>query len=148
MPDDNLTAVLDQIKFRDERVWQFRGKPEALMLIEAAKDDVPRLLRAVEAVLAAHAPQMIYDSGDDCGHKVPEMDDEAAYDEWQANHPFGSDLADEGIRICLLSPREEACRACSELVYETWGDDDRWVSASECIVRPAISRALLPEDAQ
>jgi hypothetical protein len=49
-PDD-LTATLSSIRERAERVWNLRGNVGGLLAVNEAKDDVPRLLRALDAVL-------------------------------------------------------------------------------------------------
>lgn len=62
MPDvtaavpDLLAAELAAIRDRDQRIWNGRGNVGGLLAINDAKDDVPRLVAAVEAALALHRP--------------------------------------------------------------------------------------------
>ncbi|HMH92366.1 MAG TPA: hypothetical protein VK586_14930 [Streptosporangiaceae bacterium] len=56
MADDKLAAALAEIRDRDQRVWDGRGNVGGLLAITEARDDTPRLLAAVGAVLEMHAP--------------------------------------------------------------------------------------------
>ena len=48
---DDLTSELDRIAERDQAVFRKRGYIGGLLAINAAKDDTPRLLAALRAVL-------------------------------------------------------------------------------------------------
>ena len=113
--------------------------------------DSDQLRTVLNALLKAHKPIQIYDSADGCPHPRPGEDERGgdALSEWCDDHPSGSGIVPDAdvAAICLESPREVACRACSELVYGRWGDEDRWVTAAECIVRPLVTAALLGEEA-
>jgi hypothetical protein len=54
MADDKLTAELAAISDRARRVVEGRGNVGGLLAINEAKDDVPRLLAALDVVLKAH----------------------------------------------------------------------------------------------
>lgn len=56
MAGDPLAAALAEIRDRDQRVWDGRGNVGGLLAVTEARDDTPRLLAAVEAVLEMHAP--------------------------------------------------------------------------------------------
>jgi hypothetical protein len=51
--DDQPAATLAEIRERDKRVWNLRGNVGGLLAINEAKDDVPRLVAALEAADAA-----------------------------------------------------------------------------------------------
>lgn len=131
------------------------GEADALFII-AARTDIPRLLAGYDALLKAHAPIQVYKSADACGHECPPEPDWnrspagdviAAWDAYQDQHPYGTNPGGEAdIRICELTPDRLACPACSKLVYETWGDDDGFVDASECVALPLIAAALSGEE--
>lgn len=63
MPDTDpvAAAFLAEIRERDGQVWYYRDRLGASGAIEAAKDDVPRLLKAVEAALTFHVEAVIED---------------------------------------------------------------------------------------
>ena len=115
---------------------------------------ISSLVAAIEAALKAHEPIQIYESADGCDHPCPVAangrgeyhhgkPEYSEWDEWNDNHPYGEGLDDSSSdRICLLTPRSMACPACSKLVYDTWGDDDRYIDASDCLVRPATTAEL------
>lgn len=146
---DDPSAILAGIREHNERVIALCGMAPAVVR-QLAEHDVPRLLAAVEAALKPHEPINLYRSAEGCGHEPPvatngreSAADYAPWDEWNGNHPHGT-TADggSGDRICLLTDIGTACPACSALVYGTWGDDDGFVSAYDCIVRPAVTREL------
>jgi hypothetical protein len=57
MPDtDPLTAELDAIGERHEHMRSRYGYVAGLLALAGAKDDLPRLLKVAEAVLALHQP--------------------------------------------------------------------------------------------
>lgn len=144
MADDKMTAVLEEIGY-------LRAVASALQTGgSAAAFDLGTIARRFEAVAKAHEPVQIYDSADGCPHPRPDEDERGgdALAEWCDDHPSGSGIVPDAdvAAICLESPREVACRACSELVFGQWGDEDQWVSAAECVVRPLIAAALLGEE--
>ena len=56
MADDELAAVLAEIKERDRRLWaEFRVAASPAELAGSHADDTPRLLAALDAVLEMHA---------------------------------------------------------------------------------------------
>lgn len=156
VPDDRVATSLSGIKARCDLVaggiWG-AGDDVKTALAQLAREDCPLLLKAVGAVLKPHEPIALYGSADGCGHEPPvatngreSAADYAPWDEWDDSHPYGTTADGScGDRVCLLTEIGTACPACSALVYDTWGDDDGFVNASDCIVRPAISAVLLGE---
>jgi hypothetical protein len=53
--DDELAAALAEIRERHQRVHHGRGTVGSLLAVTEARNDVPRLLYAVETVLLLHA---------------------------------------------------------------------------------------------
>lgn len=122
-------------------------------ILAAASPDLmranERAYTALQVLLKAHEPIQLYYSADGCGHPRPDEDerDGEALSEWLEDHPTGAGPgpdADIGA-ICHLSPLGLACPECSRLVYETWGDENRWIGPGDCVARPFIARALLGE---
>ena len=152
MADDKLAAALDEIR---ERGYEngAHGTARLARLSDAAAIDVPRLLAALDALLKSHEPRILYRDAENCGHECPvatssrgeyyhgnpEWDE---WDEWDDSHPHGSADGGTGERICLFTEIGTACPACSTLVYDVW-DGNGFVDASDCLVLPAITRALL-----
>jgi hypothetical protein len=117
----------------------YRQREADAAFIVGARNHIPALLAALEAVLADHDNRGVFLAADDCDHPEP-ADDDAAWHDWDADHPPG--LGDVG-RICLLTETGRYCPACTRLVYDDDPLGDSYVDASNCIVRPAISAALL-----
>lgn len=141
MPDtDPLAAELAAIRRRAEDITSSHGDPGEedscdLNGETCTGHDAERLLAAVEAVLKGHTSEPVFLGADDCECPAPRSDDD---------HPPGA--ADVGP-ICLLSEVGRYCPACTEMVYEDEGPvGDEYVNASNCIVRPAVSAALLGEE--
>lgn len=105
MAADDLAAKLAEIQARDERVWHGRGNVDGLLAITEAKDDVPRLLAAVDAVLKLHRPYPLYgvldsmaeDASCTCGHDP------------EARCHFESD---DGEWLCRCKLERTACETC------------------------------------
>lgn len=155
-----------------ERIRAFGYLPDkngaaAFAQSDQAARDIPVLLAGYDALLKAHKPDQIYKSADNCDHECPSEPDwrnrppegtagwaaweaaAAAWDAYQDDHPIGSGPdggTGEGVRVCLLSPDYMACPACTKLVYQTWGDEDRFISAAECVALPLIAAALSGEE--
>jgi hypothetical protein len=130
---DPLAAAMEEIRDRDRRVWEGRGNVGGLLAIGEAKDDVPRLLAAVEAVLGHHKPRQLYGmvesfKGDPlCAHG-PDYDGDAHF------------LADDGIWYCRDKPTVKVCASCAD-----GPDGDMWAEWP-CTTFKDITRALLGEE--
>jgi len=149
--DDGTTAdpVAARLGYHRACMEAAIAQPEALDL-PVLLGDWGKALDVLGILLDAHTPLTLYASAEDCGHPGPPETGAGGYtpwDEWHDNHPRGSGPADlvSGERVCLLTPAGSACPACSALVYEKWGDDDDFVDASDCLVRPLITRTLMEE---
>ena len=74
MADGPLSFVLEAIRTRDSAVWHARGHAGAREAIEAAKDDVPRLLAVVDELRKAADRWQLYssegDAADECAADV------------------------------------------------------------------------------
>lgn len=73
MANDPVTAALAEIRKRQEVTFADpagKGRPDLLLAVKVARDDIPRLLAALDAVLAPHAPRPAYGSpgGLACGY--------------------------------------------------------------------------------
>lgn len=112
--------------------------------------DARPLVAALEAVLGDHGNCGVYLGADECDHPEPSRPeapgaDSAEWGDWDGEHPLGA--GDVG-RICLLTEIGRYCPACTQLVYEDDPIGDSYVDASNCIVLPAISAALLGDDSR
>jgi hypothetical protein len=153
MADDRVTATLEEIRERTERPVASVTSlpithPGVRGLMESAAD-VPSLLAAIDGVLAGHTDCPVFIGADECDHPEPDVPlpgcaGQSAWDTWDGDHPLGA--GDVG-RICLLTEIGRYCPACTQIVYEDDPIGDSYVDASNCIVRPAISSALLGEQA-
>lgn len=147
MPDtttDPVAVYLAEVRERTEKPLPYATSlpithDSVRGLMETA-GDVPRLLAALEAALGDHGNQGVFLGADECDCPEPSGVDE----EWNADHPRGA--GDVG-RICLLTEIGRYCPACTQLVYEDDPIGDSYVDASNCIVLPAVTAALLGEEA-
>lgn len=145
MPEDRVTAVLEEIKERARWTSSADGIAAPGATAVGSAKDVPRLLAAVDGVLVDHTDSPVFIGADECDHPEPHVSlpgcaGQAVWDTWNDDHPLGA--GDVG-RICLLTEIGRYCPACTQLVYEDDPIGDSYVDASNCIVRPAISSALL-----
>lgn len=150
MADDPLSAALEEIGYLRAVASAIQADESAVAFdLGTVVRRFDRALAALEALAKAHEPVQVYDSADGCPHPRPDEDerDGDALAEWFDDHPGGAGIVPDADveAICLLSPRVTACRACSELVYGRWGDENQWVSEAECIARPLITARLLGE---
>jgi hypothetical protein len=143
------TTAVDQLA---DCLSSWRGLIDAMNESAAMRTPVstaaPRLLAAVEAVLADHTDSPVYMGADECDHPEPAVSAplrawQAEWDAWSADHPLGA--GDVG-RICLRTEVGRYCPACTQLVYEDDPIGDSYVHASNCIVRPTVAHELLGDD--
>jgi hypothetical protein len=105
--------------------------------IEHSRQDLSRLLAAVDETLKLHGSVPWYASAMDCEHPEP-AEDSDAHDDWYDDHTSGTG----GIVVCLLTQVDSLCPECTRLKYDTLepeGDD--FVSAP-CGTRTTILKAL------
>lgn len=125
MPDTDLTAALDEIRER-YRHGDPDGFGAVLARTHGAPQDVPRLLAAVDAVLARHVPKTIT-VRHLCGsaHSLTGPQGRAFFD---------------AVDTCPDCVKEDqtVCAACDPVCP----DDNQW----PCADVAAITRALLGED--
>jgi hypothetical protein len=161
--DDRLTAALAKIRRRHYKTSLPTGEPVCQSDRHAWPCHAYRLLAAVDTALEGHDPVQVYASADECRCTrpyEPDAEDLAAFgpgsdaqrefDAWTEEHPSGTALTPDGEdpgMICLATPREIICPACSQARYgEGWDWDGAYVEAADCAVRPAITRALTGEE--
>jgi hypothetical protein len=121
---DPVAAYLARAKARyadDEIVMGEHGTP-----VPAALEDVPRLLAAVEAVLAVHQAGRFVVLGSLCAH--------------HESHRFFSITSTEAASV-------RACQNCTATVYCSCAGCGPQVGLDLCPVRQAITRALLGREA-
>jgi hypothetical protein len=130
---DRLPALLEEIRNRGKRVWEGRGNVGGLLAIGEAKDDVPRLLAAVEAALAAHPLDVLVSYWQPCPVH-------AAMREAFGN-PVHGGTSYRGERECPNCRLVEyaGCDGCR-------GEDGHPSRPGECPTRQAITRELLGEE--
>jgi hypothetical protein len=127
VPDDKLAAELTAIRERGYR--RDARVADAARLSDSAATDVPRLLAAVDAVLASHRPLGLYgnaateDEPDACPHG-PDYDGDAHFE----------DGSEPGEWLCVSRPEGTVCETC----IDSEGAVD-W----PCSEYQAIARALL-----
>jgi len=103
-----------------------------------AREDVPRLLAAVEAVLTLHSCVAWYAAADGCEHPEPEDEDSGEHDDWNDDHPMGT----TGIQICLKEKAGSYCPECTRLAYgDAEPECEDFVSAP-CPTHKAVLAAL------
>jgi hypothetical protein len=140
MADDRVSAALDEIRERSERV---RG------VMESA-GDVPHLLAAIDGALARHKvePLRAHADNGECGCPVPgegaSADDEIAYDD---AHPEGHGPNGCGS-VCSELVVGYWCTGCADVAIEHGCfETPKDYPPEKCSVREAVSAALLGEAA-
>lgn len=125
-PDDQVSAELAPIRERRKVTFDDpagRGRPDLLLAVKAAREDVPRLLAALDAALKLHAPRTDRVLGSACGkHRllVPTL------------------LPLPDCEECVQDRRREVCPECRD----QYGDP---VLFDLCRVRSAVLAALAGE---
>ena len=127
MPDTDLTSALDRIRKRHEVL---SSDP-----LQVDPGDVPRLLAAIDAVLALHQPFRIYD---ECDHDHTEED--IAEGRAVETGEFVSCHDEYLYSICTA-----CCRDAQGFQTEECADA-HFHDKTHCKTAVAISRALLGED--
>lgn len=78
--------------------------PNALFMAHA-RTDLPATLDAIQAVLAIHHADGVYDPSDACGHKP----DAPGYDDHHGENP-------DGDRLCYVTQVGSVCHVCHDVV--------------------------------
>ena len=121
---DNTIPALEEIRVRQEVIFDDpagRERPDLLLAIKAAREDVPRLLAVVDAVLKPHQPGRIIISGALCAR--------------HENHRYFSITQREAEDVI-------ACAACPAAVYTSCTGCSAPTPYASCPVRQAITREL------
>lgn len=120
-PDDRLPAELAAIRDRNEHLRTRYGYVGGLLALAGARDDVPRLLAALDAVLALHQPEPV---------------------KW-------TDVCTAHLSFTTTMAEEEECPACQVITYTACtrcrNADDEPARLEDCEVREAITRELTGE---
>jgi hypothetical protein len=124
---DPLAAALEEVRERNEQLRSRYGYVGGLLVLAKAEQDVPRLLAAVEAVLAPHQPGRIVVFGSLCSRHEA--------------HRYFSITAVEAASV-------RDCPECTATVYPSCTGCGPQVSAERCPIRHAITRALTGEEAR
>lgn len=140
MPDDRLTAALEEIRGRNEWRIAFHRYTDYTVEHDVPEGDVRRLLAALDAVLEQHETKPYYLAASECEHPEP-SDDADEWTEWDSDHPPGT--GDVG-RICLLTQIASYCPGCTEMTYGDEPCGEEYVPAP-CGTRAAITRELTGE---
>lgn len=122
-PSSPASAALDEIKERARVAADDKQDGVALWIgaLGASQEDVPRLVAAIEAVLAPHQPGRVQILGHLCKH--------------HENHRYFSITSTEADHV-------RACPDCTATVYTSCAGCGIGMSVDECPVREAITREL------
>ena len=116
--DNAVQALLREIRERGERVWRLRGNVGGLLAVSDARDDVPRLLAALDAILAGHSLTAVVRYARPC-----------------AAHMYGAAGARRDCADCVKVEYRDGCRECRD----EWGTA---VRPEDCRARKAILAGL------
>jgi hypothetical protein len=143
---DPLAAALAAVR---ERGYRKQAGAQCARLSDAAAEDVPRLVAAVERLLKAHRIEPLYAHADrgECGCPVPgeqaSVADDIAY---ESAHPEGYGPDGTGL-VCTAKVAGHWCPGCADVAVEHGCFEvPKAYPPGKCEVRSAISAALLGQD--